>query len=133
MRLVRWPLSHLVAGAQRALVCTNAVRGTGDATGFAPLVSPMWTLYDARRFRGSLQSARVALRKRFGQHLLKSPDTVQQIVDCAGVTDEDHVMEIGPGTGNLTVSIVNGGVGALCSLSHVFLVPLRVLLLPNQL
>lgn len=60
-----------------------------------------------RRFESSaLKSARVALRKRFGQHLLKNADVVKTIVAAAGVQPHEAVFEIGPGTGNMTVQLL---------------------------
>lgn len=41
--------------------------------------------------------------KSFGQHILKNPKVVEQIVDKAAIKPTDVVLEIGPGTGNLTV------------------------------
>ncbi|KAF8153972.1 S-adenosyl-L-methionine-dependent methyltransferase [Crassisporium funariophilum] len=43
---------------------------------------------------------------RFGQHILKNPATAQKIVDAANLKPTDKVMEVGPGTGNLTVKIL---------------------------
>ncbi|KAF8904700.1 S-adenosyl-L-methionine-dependent methyltransferase [Gymnopilus junonius] len=43
---------------------------------------------------------------RFGQHILKSTATAQKIVDAANLKPTDKVMEVGPGTGNLTVKIL---------------------------
>lgn len=44
--------------------------------------------------------------KELGQHILKSPLVAQHIVDKAQVQSTDIVLEIGPGTGNLTVRIL---------------------------
>ncbi|CCX06865.1 dimethyladenosine transferase [Pyronema domesticum] len=41
-----------------------------------------------------------------GQHLLKNPGVAQAIVDKAGLKQSDVVLEVGPGTGNLTVKIL---------------------------
>ncbi|KAL9710645.1 Dimethyladenosine transferase [Leucoagaricus gongylophorus] len=43
---------------------------------------------------------------RFGQHILKNPQTCQRIVDAANLKPTDKVLEVGPGTGNLTVKIL---------------------------
>ena len=48
----------------------------------------------------------MALRKRFGQHLLKNADVVKNIVALAAVQPHETVFEIGPGTGNMTVHLV---------------------------
>lgn len=43
---------------------------------------------------------------RFGQHILKNPLVAQHIVDRANLKPTDVVLEVGPGTGNLTVRIL---------------------------
>ena len=53
-----------------------------------------------------LRSARVALRKRLGQHLLVRGDTLSALVEASGVCASDTVLEIGPGTGNLTALLL---------------------------
>lgn len=44
--------------------------------------------------------------ERFGQHILKNPSIAQEIVDKANLRPTDKVLEVGPGTGNLTVKIL---------------------------
>lgn len=44
--------------------------------------------------------------ERFGQHILKNPLVAQGIVDKANLRPTDRVLEVGPGTGNLTVRIL---------------------------
>ncbi|KIJ55299.1 hypothetical protein M422DRAFT_774370 [Sphaerobolus stellatus SS14] len=44
---------------------------------------------------------------RFGQHILKNPSIAQRIVDAGNIKSTDHVLEVGPGTGNLTLLIIN--------------------------
>ncbi|MCJ1317384.1 Dimethyladenosine transferase [Xylographa vitiligo] len=41
-----------------------------------------------------------------GQHVLKNPGVAQRIVDKADLKQSDIVLEVGPGTGNLTVKIL---------------------------
>lgn len=41
-----------------------------------------------------------------GQHVLKNPGVAQAIVDKAALKPTDTVLEIGPGTGNLTIRIL---------------------------
>jgi len=41
-----------------------------------------------------------------GQHILKNPGVAQAIVDKADVKQSDIVLEVGPGTGNLTTRIL---------------------------
>lgn len=42
-----------------------------------------------------------------GQHVLKNPGVAQAIVDKAGLKQSDIVLEVGPGSGNLTVKILS--------------------------
>lgn len=44
--------------------------------------------------------------KQLGQHILKNPLVASGIVDKANIQPSDSVLEIGPGTGNLTVKIL---------------------------
>lgn len=44
--------------------------------------------------------------KSFGQHILKNPLAVENMVQKAGVYSSDRVLEIGPGTGNLTMKLL---------------------------
>ena len=44
--------------------------------------------------------------KDLGQHLLKNPGVAAAIVQKAHLKQSDHVLEVGPGTGNLTVLIL---------------------------
>jgi 18S rRNA (adenine1779-N6/adenine1780-N6)-dimethyltransferase len=45
------------------------------------------------------------MNKAFGQHLLRNPGILQQIIEAANIKQSDTVLEIGPGTGNLTVKL----------------------------
>lgn len=44
--------------------------------------------------------------KELGQHILKNPLVAQGIVDKANLKPSDVVLEVGPGTGNITVRIL---------------------------
>lgn len=44
--------------------------------------------------------------KQLGQHILKNPLVVNTIIERAGIRTTDTVLEIGPGTGNLTVKLL---------------------------
>lgn len=41
-----------------------------------------------------------------GQHILRNPMVVQSIVEKSGLKTTDTVLEIGPGTGNLTMKLL---------------------------
>ncbi|KAF5391974.1 hypothetical protein D9757_003243 [Collybiopsis confluens] len=45
--------------------------------------------------------------ERFGQHILKNPQMAQAIVEKANLKPTDKVLEVGPGTGNLTTYILS--------------------------
>lgn len=46
-------------------------------------------------------------KKSFGQHILKNPGIVTTMVDRAKIRPTDTVLEIGPGTGNLTLKLID--------------------------
>ena len=68
--------------------------------------APRGTAPAPPRESSALRSSRVALRKRFGQHLLRNADVVRNIVAAAKLQPHETVFEIGPGTGNLTVHLL---------------------------
>lgn len=41
-------------------------------------------------------------RKKFGQNFLIDTHVLEKIIDAAGVTKDDFVLEIGPGIGTMT-------------------------------
>jgi 18S rRNA (adenine1779-N6/adenine1780-N6)-dimethyltransferase len=47
-----------------------------------------------------------SMNKSLGQNLLKSPQILDAIVEKAQLKSTDTVLEIGPGTGNLTVRML---------------------------
>ena len=46
------------------------------------------------------------LNKAFGQHLLRNPGILDKILHAADIKQTDTVLEIGPGTGNLTMKLL---------------------------
>jgi len=48
----------------------------------------------------------IEFHKSKGQHILKNPLVVQSIVEKSGIKSTDVVLEIGPGTGNLTMKLL---------------------------
>jgi 18S rRNA (adenine1779-N6/adenine1780-N6)-dimethyltransferase len=52
------------------------------------------------------QSQGIQFNKSFGQHILKNPLVIDTIIEKAGVKPTDVVLEIGPGTGNMTVRLL---------------------------
>ncbi|KAJ8913519.1 hypothetical protein NQ315_017070 [Exocentrus adspersus] len=48
----------------------------------------------------------ISFNKDFGQHILKNPMVITSMLDKAGLRPTDVALEIGPGTGNLTVKLL---------------------------
>lgn len=48
----------------------------------------------------------IDFKKVHGQHILRNPLVVKSIVEKAGLKSTDTVLEVGPGTGNLTVKLL---------------------------
>ncbi|EXB28596.1 putative dimethyladenosine transferase [Morus notabilis] len=51
----------------------------------------------------------ISFHKSKGQHILKNPQLVDSIVQKAGIKTTDTILEIGPGTGNLTKKLLEAG------------------------
>ncbi len=51
--------------------------------------------------------------RRLGQHFVADPNTARRIVRLAGVDAGDHVLEIGPGLGSLTLALLERGCSVL--------------------
>ncbi|KAK1433308.1 hypothetical protein QVD17_10218 [Tagetes erecta] len=58
------------------------------------------------RKKNENQDDRLQLYKSLGQHLLTNPRVIDSIVNSSGVGPDDTVLEIGPGTGNLTIRLL---------------------------
>ncbi|APT84366.1 16S rRNA (adenine(1518)-N(6)/adenine(1519)-N(6))-dimethyltransferase RsmA [Corynebacterium aquilae] len=71
-----------------------------DNTQPAKLLGPQ----QIRELAGTLG---VVPTKKLGQNFVHDPNTVRMIVDQAGVTADDHVLEIGPGLGSLTLALLD--------------------------
>ncbi|MGV0604451.1 16S rRNA (adenine(1518)-N(6)/adenine(1519)-N(6))-dimethyltransferase RsmA [Mycolicibacterium sp. XJ1904] len=48
-------------------------------------------------------------RKSFGQNFVHDANTVRRIVSASGVHKHDHVLEVGPGLGSLTLALLDRG------------------------
>lgn len=55
---------------------------------------------------GSRAEENLYLHKSWGQHILTNPRVLDAIVRKAGVRPSDTILEIGPGTGNLTLRLL---------------------------
>lgn len=54
----------------------------------------------------AIKTGGIRFQRDKGQHILKNPLLIQSIVDKAGVKPIDTVLEIGSGTGNLTMKLL---------------------------
>ncbi|KAK5115476.1 hypothetical protein LTR62_001135 [Meristemomyces frigidus] len=61
---------------------------------------------DARKGKGKAANNIFKMNTDIGQHILKNPGVAQAIVDKADLKQSDIVLEVGPGTGNLTTRIL---------------------------
>lgn len=61
---------------------------------------------DGKKGEEEEDAQRIELHKSRGQHILTNPRVLKSIVDKAGVRETDTVLEIGPGTGNLTLELL---------------------------
>ena len=50
--------------------------------------------------------AGIVFNKDFGQHILKNPLVITSMIEKAAIRPTDVCLEIGPGTGNMTVKIL---------------------------
>ncbi|MEG0095961.1 MAG: 16S rRNA (adenine(1518)-N(6)/adenine(1519)-N(6))-dimethyltransferase RsmA [Raoultibacter sp.] len=65
----------------------------------SPLASPSAT-------REVLQAHGLATKKALGQHFLINDGVVSRICETAGLTDDDIVLEVGPGIGTLSIALL---------------------------
>lgn len=64
------------------------------------------TPYNAKPSAASASNAIFKMNTDLGQHVLKNPGIAAAIVEKTGLKQSDTVLEVGPGTGNLTVRIL---------------------------
>lgn len=55
---------------------------------------------------GAGQKEGIRFNKDFGQHILKNPLIITSMIEKAALQPTDTVIEIGPGTGNMTVRLL---------------------------
>lgn len=58
------------------------------------------------RIHQDIQKQGIVFNKDFGQHILKNPLVITSMIDKSALRNTDVVLEIGPGTGNMTVKIL---------------------------
>ncbi len=66
----------------------------------------MTELLGAREIRELAESLGIRPTKKLGQNFVIDPNTVQRIVRAADVVSTDHVLEVGPGLGSLTLALL---------------------------
>ena len=66
----------------------------------------MTDLLGAREIRELAESLGIRPTKKLGQNFVIDPNTVQRIVRAADVVPSDHVLEVGPGLGSLTLALL---------------------------
>ncbi len=66
-------------------------------------------------------------RKSLGQNFVHDANTVRRIVSSSGVNRDDHVLEVGPGLGSLTLALLDRG----CTVSAVEIDPVLAERLPG--
>lgn len=107
--------SHSCIPKRVVLNCTRpmalrAVRSRQQAAAVGPYVRPAVVAAGRPITTGSTNrcsnTATFPLQKKFGQHLLKNPGILEKLLAAANITSSDVVLEIGPGTGNLTVRLL---------------------------
>lgn len=59
------------------------------------------------RVHKEVQKQGILFNTNIGQHILKNPLVIQSMVEKAAVRPTDIVLEIGPGTGNMTVKLLD--------------------------
>ena len=65
----------------------------------------MYQLWDINDIKYILKKHGFAFSKALGQNFIIDPAVCPAIADCAGITSEDYVLEIGPGIGVLTAEL----------------------------
>ncbi|MEV4144542.1 16S rRNA (adenine(1518)-N(6)/adenine(1519)-N(6))-dimethyltransferase RsmA [Amycolatopsis sp. NPDC049691] len=69
----------------------------------------MVELLGPAEIRGLAAELDVRPTKKLGQNFVHDPNTVRRIVELAGVTEDDVVLEVGPGLGSLTLGLLATG------------------------
>ncbi|OMC56637.1 16S rRNA (adenine(1518)-N(6)/adenine(1519)-N(6))-dimethyltransferase [Mycobacterium sp. IS-836] len=81
-----------MAGVQRKSWCTLTIRLLGRT--------------EIRRLAKELE---FRPRKALGQNFVHDANTVRRVVSTSGVSRSDHVLEVGPGLGSLTLALLDRG------------------------
>lgn len=73
-------------------------------TSAAPGVAPLLSAADIRRIAAELD---LRPTKSWGQNFVIDPNTIRRIVAAAGLAPDEHVLEVGPGLGSLTLGLMD--------------------------
>ena len=66
-------------------------------------------LLGATEIRRLADELGVSPTKKLGQNFVHDANTIRRIVSIAGVSEGDHVLEVGPGLGSLTLGLLEAG------------------------
>jgi 16S rRNA (adenine1518-N6/adenine1519-N6)-dimethyltransferase len=64
-------------------------------------------LIGARRLRRLLADHNFVPRKRWGQNFVIDPNSIRKVVEIAGLSPDDRVLEVGAGAGSLTLALAS--------------------------
>ena len=70
----------------------------------APAAAPLLSAADVRRLAAELD---LRPTKQWGQNFVIDPNTIRRIVAAADLAPDEHVLEIGPGLGSLTLGLLD--------------------------
>ncbi|MGC5049160.1 16S rRNA (adenine(1518)-N(6)/adenine(1519)-N(6))-dimethyltransferase RsmA [Micrococcus porci] len=70
----------------------------------APATAPLLSAADVRRLAAELD---LRPTKQWGQNFVIDPNTIRRIVAAADLAPDEHVLEIGPGLGSLTLGLLD--------------------------
>ena len=68
-----------------------------------------------REIQDLLSSAGVRPKKQLGQHFLIDLNLMRLLIDSAGITGDDVVLEVGCGTGSLTEALAEKAGKVICA------------------
>jgi 16S rRNA (adenine1518-N6/adenine1519-N6)-dimethyltransferase len=81
----------------------------------------------------AIRDSQFRYKKGLGQHFLYDEELLRELVDASGVTHEDSVLEIGPGSGSMTAQLANACKKVIAmELDETLLPILRVTLSPYE-
>ncbi|KRX99243.1 putative dimethyladenosine transferase, partial [Trichinella pseudospiralis] len=70
--------------------------------------------------KNNISRQEIPFKTSYGQHILKNPLIVNSIIEKAAIKQGDTIFEVGPGTGNLTVKLLEKARKAKCYFIYLF-------------